>query len=320
MFPAAASKLSTQFLIGTFLPAAVFVSAVDLTIRLFPMTENENGQAIDWTALVGALFVGALVLAALLDMLNFFVVRFFEGFVLPSRVAEWGRRRHAAALKRMTDRIEHLKQHPGTHDEAYELERRRYLMYPIVDVLPTRLGNSIAAWEQYPYRRYQIDAVTTWPRLSPLLPAQVTGAISSAKAVFDFVANSIVLLVVWGVLKGTLLAHSETAAVRAAWLCGSTAVAVCVWATALVPAAMSWGETVKAAFDLHRLDLLRQMGVLRQPAMSAAEEKKMWREVIWAMKYDYESRVRYAMRPDDAKANPEGGVESEATSEESQPD
>ena len=50
-------------------------------------------------------------------------------------------------------------------------ERRFDLEYPAEPdrVLPTRLGNTMVAFEDYPRTRYGIDAIALWSRLVPLL-------------------------------------------------------------------------------------------------------------------------------------------------------
>jgi hypothetical protein len=72
-------------------------------------------------------------------------------------------------------------------------------------------------------------------------------------------------------------------------------------------AATNWGETVKSAFDLYRLDLLGQMGVkLNKTEFSSAEEQDIWHELQWAMKYRYlpkECLVKFEFKPDKLNKN-----------------
>jgi hypothetical protein len=50
---------------------------------------------------------------------------------------------------------------------------------------PTRLGNLIKAYEEYPYRVYRMDAVFYWPRLWLKLPKDTREEMDSQQAVVD---------------------------------------------------------------------------------------------------------------------------------------
>lgn len=308
MIPDAASKLSAQFLVGSFIPAALLIGAIAFSVGVLPTTTSNGTSSTDWTTLAGGMFVSALVLAVLLDTVNFFLIRVLEGLIgLPAEVARRGREKHAARLKDLVTHIEALNAQETDEkaiDKAYKLEKQRFESYPTAeDVLPTALGNRIAAWEHYPYRRYGIDAIALWPRLAPLLSKPVSNQIASAKATFDLLINAMVLLPVWGVLRAAVLADAGTRWSGVVWLVVSAFAAFLIWRFCLVPAATTWGDTVKAAFDLHRLDVLRQMGVMSRPFVSPRQEQQLWREVIWPMKFEYEPSLTYSMRGGEAAAS-----------------
>jgi hypothetical protein len=50
---------------------------------------------------------------------------------------------------------------------------------------PTRLGNLIKSYEEYPYRAYRMDAVFYWPRLWLKLPKDTREELDSQQAVVD---------------------------------------------------------------------------------------------------------------------------------------
>ena len=318
MIPDIASKLSVQFLVGSFMPAAVLVAAMVFSTGSVPTTTNGGVVSTDWPTLAGGMFVSALVLAVLLDRLNDFFIRVLSGLTaMPVRMADRGRNRHTKKLKALMKEIGRLKeQHTDKAlDKAYELERQRFLSYPTEqDVLPTTLGNHITAWEHYPYRRYGIDVSTLWPRLAPLLAKPVSNQIASAKATFDLLINAMVLLPVWGGLRATVLAGEAERWWGVAWFVVSVWVAYLIWNFSLVPAATAWGDTVKAAFDLHRLDVLRQMGVMSRPFVSPRQEQELWRQAIWPMKFDYEPSLTYSMRGADAAESAAHPGENEESS------
>ena len=61
------------------------------------------------------------------------------------------------------------------------------------EILPTRLGNTIHAFEDYPDTRYGMDAVELWPRLVAKVDKEYRAVLDDAKASFDFMINSSVL-------------------------------------------------------------------------------------------------------------------------------
>jgi hypothetical protein len=66
-------------------------------------------------------------------------------------------------------------------------------------VLPTSLGNTIAAFEHYPSTRYGIDAVALWPRLIPILQEnKYIEFIAQQKAIFDFSLNMMFTVLICG--------------------------------------------------------------------------------------------------------------------------
>lgn len=307
MIPEAASKLPYQFLVGYFVPAALLTGAVVAASGWAPQVRTDRGSALDIATLAGVIFVASTALAVALQVMNPFFIRLFEGAAgLPARVADPLRARHVQRLRELTKKIAGLKASntPANQDEGYRLERERYLLYPSTDgdVLPTALGNVMAAWEHYPYRRYGIDAITMWPRLAPLLSKPVSDAIVWAKARFDVLLNALILLPVWGVLQVTLFAEPGEAWRGWLWLLLTLAAVVPAWRLCLA-AAGAWGDTVKAAFDLHRLDVLKQIGVLAPPAgWPASEEAAIWRELQWSMKFDHVPSLTIVPRRDSDKS------------------
>jgi hypothetical protein len=76
-------------------------------------------------------------------------------------------------------------------------------------VMPTILGNILKVAEEYSMTRYNLDAVVIWPRLAPLLPADVLDAMQNAE-------SSVVLMLTLSVLSAAvglpLAAYRATAA------------------------------------------------------------------------------------------------------------
>ncbi|MFH0178585.1 hypothetical protein ACIA6D_20975 [Streptomyces cacaoi] len=148
--------------------------------------------------------------------------------------------------------------------------------YPV----PTGLGRVLRAAEEHPLRRYRIDAVTTWPRLYPVLPQRFVEAFDAAAAslegavVLSFLSGAFAILTT--VLGGLLLPWRETLAYVAAALLLSV-----VAYRAAVRAAHPYGQLVRAAFDVHRFELLKAMG-LTLPG-SYGQERAQWGQLhkLW---------------------------------------
>jgi hypothetical protein len=253
----------------------------------------------------------------------------------------------AVRLERLSSLYGRLEEAVEQHlqrvrEERYRLQEKRFLQYPQppVDVMPTRLGNVLAAVEQYPRERYWLDPVVVWPRLQPLLPPDFAGPLQDAKTSLDFGLTLSSFVWLFGVPIALWVA------VRAAWLPGSlllymiagvalvcgvalavrlrrvmlralailvplaaaatfvvslrlgadspiptavvraeafvlVAAALLLAALAInvvaVQAAISYGERIKAAFDLHRWKVLQELQLQLPPDWQ--EERQTWRSV-----------------------------------------
>lgn len=145
--------------------------------------------------------------------------------------------------------------------------------------LPTSLGNAIAAFEDYPWSRYCMDAVHLWPRLLPLLEEKkFTPYVQNEKAIFDFLLNTglvavglcFELVLVFG------LANPDWRYLPAIAL---LALFAYILYRAAVVAAVHWGGMVRVAFDLYRDDLRQALRLPRIPDESLSDERFLWRSV-----------------------------------------
>jgi len=171
----------------------------------------------------------------------------------------------AAFRKRLTDKVDdqvtddlaswqdlRLKENPDGADlaEIYRLELAMHRRPdPPGPYQPTRIGNLLRAAEGRPGGKYGLDAVTVWPQLWLVLPAETQLEITAARTALD---NS-VAATIWGIL---FLAFTPwTILALPAGL-----IAAVVTAVAWVPArAEVFGSLFEAAFDLHRVALYQQL-------------------------------------------------------------
>ncbi len=234
-----------------------------------------DAQANDWIQLVLAILVFALIM----QPLQLSMVRLLEGYWGDSRLA---RRLTALGVdqhRRMRERLEKDSAIALGEDQALpspEVTARAAsaawelrLAYPAQDrLLPTGLGNVLRAAEDLAGRRYGLDAVVMWPRLYPLLPDKTSALVADMRNQLDLAVRFCVVFCLAALLSlFVLLPHGlwllvPIGALGLAWLSYRAAIA----------AAIGYGQTVHAAFDLHRFELWKAMH-LPLPADRDAERK-----------------------------------------------
>jgi hypothetical protein len=242
-----------------------------------------------------------VLLAYLLDIINYSLIRWLEGYPwLHCPVGSWLRAEHRKRHERLESikrgsrlgrspqvRLSRSQQDEPTDAVVQGLYLQEFTScYPVKEssILPTRFGNIIAAAEDYPREMYQINSVALWPLLAPILTK--TGYarfVEYEKAALDFVLNSLVLSVVLGgeiVFCGALM-QTPWLYVAAEAL-GALLVALILYELSL-SGAMGWGATIRASFDLHR-EQLRQATNLR-PFDDFDAERISWRRLSEFVSY-----------------------------------
>jgi hypothetical protein len=270
-----------RFLLNAFLPCAVFLLAL---AGLVGQRVAAARPALSWrsvltggttTAAVVGVLVLAFVCAAFLSAQTATLTGWYEGhWAGPGQLlAAIGRRWHQ-------DRLSGLD---PTDPAAYDRMQRDYPPREQPDqVQPTRLGNILRNAELYPADRYGLDAVVVWPRLYPLLPDRMAGAVAAAKADVEFQLITATLAGAFAV-AGTVILVATGAPGWAAQAClwGGAGLAYLCYRGAL-GAARRYGIQVKVAFDLYRAALLRQAGLAGdEPLEPAAEEKAFQSLATW---------------------------------------
>lgn len=234
-----------------------------------------------------------------LTVLNISIIRFYEGY--PYRETRWGRhlrdcqRRKKGELSARKEYYATLlskvyqeilpSNYPREEFEQslffkwlmyeYSLVQNRLDDFPEDDasLLPTALGNTIAAFEQYPGHRYGIHAICMWPRLLPVLSDKEYAIfVEREKATLDFMLNFSVLSALFG-LECVVVRLLRVGQVWAFVPILAFVVSSLFYAGARRPA-NNWGETVKVAFDLYRYELAERLSLRR--FWSKAEEKTQW--------------------------------------------
>jgi hypothetical protein len=156
-------------------------------------------------------------------------------------------------------------------------EKQQYYPVQRAEVIPTRLGNIIAAFEGYAYHHYGMDAIYLWPRLAPVLQSEgYAPFVEQEKAAFDFLVNlGFVSWMVGVELAPLLILNSQCIPAVVSLVCAS-AIAYGFY-LASHNAAIHWGARVMSAFDLYR-ETLREMLQIRKP-VGFDDERKLWQRL-----------------------------------------
>jgi len=300
LLSAISGNFSRSLVLGTFFPVALFVLlGVLLVVPLLPgdVVALQPLAELDKEWKTVAVTGVALLMTGLLYNLNTPVIRFYEGY--PWRQSWLGQWRTAVHVRRMQraellrPALRRLAQAVRADDprdpriaewNAFQSELGRTLKaeYPIsaTEVLPTRLGNVVRSFEEYPRWRYGMSAIPLWPRLVAVIDKEYAAVVEDAKSSLDFMLNCSLLS---GLLAGILLFAGLLAPARVhpgEWLAqvAVLAGAAYVFYTGSVARAHAWGAQVRGAFDLYRGDLLAKLGYGWKPA-TPDEEREIWRTI-----------------------------------------
>jgi hypothetical protein len=301
MFGSLTKLADKAFVVGFLLPTLMAILAF-----LYLFNDVEPFSEAYKTALsikeFSELSVAAIVvwaLASLLMMWNEWLYRFLEGYVGPFNnegMRERARDRLAAAQADLTNRETLIAAKRATKTATDEETRAHlkalrdfFARYPVDAglVLPTRFGNVLRAFETYPRAMYGIEAIPAWLRLQGVVPKDYASLVNDARSTVDFFVNAWFLAVVLGVV-----AVARIVFVLNVNCCGTTAVGIdskFAWIAALafgaawiayenaVATAVTWGDSVKAAFDLYLPALAAQLGY--GVPKSDDERRKFWDEL-----------------------------------------
>jgi hypothetical protein len=322
-------SIGKDFLIAAFVPAGLLVVMNALFVRwgLLPRewfydwnTFGANKPA----AILAASFAAALVLATISSTMY----RAFEGYLvntiyyvgtaivasaalvppraMPAVLAAGA----SIALVGITQLVAHRWHRARAAVLAATIPTedwsRRYPLNPAL-IRETKFGNVLRAFEEYPAVMWNIEPITTWVRLTAVLPADFAGQIADAKTYVTLLLNTCVVAAV--LAFETALLAGPNAGTKWLWAVVVWA-AVAVLAYAATPAAAKrWGEYVRTAFDLYRLDVLVRMKVdLPAGPFTFEQEREVWASVQQATYYtEYSPRgVKLVVTPNTPTRDPWG--------------
>jgi hypothetical protein len=293
--------LAQSLQVSTLLPATllVLVNAYIFSPHLLPSLDLASPPAVTILTLL------ILTVSYTLYAFNFPLIRLFEGYkwqgLFVLRMSRAYERHHFKQLQKqhLEERLRRLliikgltfdpDKAPGRDLGAYarpweamkaryrQIERELDSQYPMEPaLLPTRLGNVIAAFEAYPLR-YGIDTIALWPRLVPVLKdTHYLDFVTQEKSVFDFLLNMWLAVLALGSELTCLFLYTHNVFFLGMNLMVTVGLTI-VFYQGMIVAARQWGTTVRVAFDLYRHELHRRLGL--RPVETFDEEYKLWQEV-----------------------------------------
>lgn len=218
--------------------------------------------------------IALLVFSLVVHPLQLSLVKMLEGywsgvfpFTILSRLGkDWHRSRR---LKLET--LSQITDEPTVGEAALAKTAGRKLRssYPSEErILPTLLGNVMRAAEDFPDKRYGLDAVVFWPRLYPLLPESMAGILADQRNQLDLAARFCATFLFAAAISIAFLYRQGW------WLIVPAITLLLAWLSyrAAVAAALAYGIGLQTAFDLYRFDLLKALH-LALPVDRATEKQ-----------------------------------------------
>lgn len=280
--------LGSRFLAGKLLPLAL-ATAASVPVALTAFTADSGRALQQWlqSGVAQQLLTVVWVLLSLAGIA--YLLTFCQLPLLRALEGYWPQRGPIGTLHRIRTH-RHRRRALAGWRTAHELSSRPEDMhgsllaakllaaYPpptrlATGCLPTAFGNRLRAAEYYPLERYGIDAVVIWPRLRSLLPQETGDRISAARTALEGAVNLLLLSIAYGTAWPFILVIEGGHLVPASLTLLAWPIA---WALhrAALRAAVSYGQELRVAFDLHRYALLRQLEL--EIPQDSAEERRLW--------------------------------------------
>ncbi len=301
-------KLGDKFWVVTLIPSTALVFAI--VIVFDPLLNFSSSIAIQGTLterlsiVLGFIIAPSIILAFILYAVQTYILQLYEGYIffrhLPFLVK---RQSHKANKLLLTIAI--LKEHiseleskefttAGSLQKLRTLKNQYYQLAAEYDqsfpystdlILPTRLGNILRASETYPTVRYGMDAVSWWPRLYNFIPKEtkqgIEGALNELYILLNLSVLSAIFFVLclvaffyFSIIPVTIIpevilryVYAGLVALSGAWF----------FYRISLQKAGAFGNQIRSAYDLYRLQLLEQMKMKRPE--NSIDEFHIWKNL-----------------------------------------
>jgi hypothetical protein len=171
-----------KFILNWILPAFIVVGAFALLLgrySLLPAALVESGVAESI-----ALFVAVVLLAYVMAISSEALYRQLEGYTVPGPLRRWMERRLTAAREEL-QRLAQSRDGGWVQVLAWE----RLSLFPPGEVLPTRLGNALAAMEHEAVSRYGLPFNLFWPELIAEANPELRQQYTDARGILDLLVG-----------------------------------------------------------------------------------------------------------------------------------
>jgi hypothetical protein len=338
------------FIIGFFFPSLLFVVLLMLVLSDAPIVSDalKDKEAFEKLAYL-AVIVWAL--AVFLAMSNHIQFQILEGYRWPvSHIAtlKCQQEKKFDKLKALLDSMDSDwkrlgDRYPTGLQSKHDALRQQWVtIFPMDrnDVLPTRFGNAIRAFETYSRHIFGADSIPLWIHLTAVIPKEFQAAVDDLRAQVNCLMNICWLAPALGV---TCLArfiwlldwhHSLGSPFDVRRLVSSARPSLLLIAigslviTRLaynfsVEQIYGWGSLVKAAFDCYLPDLAKKLGYRlpradedRKRFWTAISRRAIFHKLVdldeWVPTQPTDSKARSLANPDkEADANDEDEIESD---------
>jgi hypothetical protein len=234
-------------------------------------------------------------IAILLLILNNLLYRMLEGYIGPFKRGRWqATLRDAYIDERKQLKDDYAVLQSSTARVSDDIKRSYYSKlkdhcrnWPshAYLVLPTRFGNVIRAFEMYADTIYGVDSISVWLRLQNVMSKNARKSVDDARAQVDFFVNGFFLTLAFIAVAAGRVGFifyqdlsNVTLAISKSWGFGWAVAAGLVVARlayeGAIERAATWGDLVKASFDLYLPELASKLGY-KLPAKDA-ERRRLW--------------------------------------------
>ena len=265
------------------LASAVVYPAVPAILRRLPISQESGWEKI------AAYGIFVFLLGALISTTNSEVYKIYEGRTFwPQRLRRWACERQQARVSRLLKAADAAKaaRRLAEYDERwYDLRA-----YPINKLgvpeatHPTRIGNLLAGYEDYPDKRYGMDSVFYWPRIWIQMEKETKEEIDSQWSTADGLLMLSAISFAGSILWMLRAATAELTVDFFGLPFGAPGLALLggigwaflgfLWYRLSLPFHRKNGEVFKSIFDVYR-DKVWNMTALKP------HEKEMW-DAAWA--------------------------------------
>jgi hypothetical protein len=291
------SLLGRNFVVAAFFPAFVFVIFTILLTGVLGIPllgiiiDLRSGQLETLTDTIAVVLISWL-LGLLLTIFNIQITQVLEGYGKwnPLQVFKGAEHRRYYKLQCELNELEEIyhkeyqdkEQAPVLWQQQWnDLSQKMVTRFPRKKyLLPTALGNTIRAFEDYPRVMYGFDPIPGWLYIYNILPDRISKKVDETRAYLDFWVHTCALSFVYVFMASVLVVvYNHTF-----WWVPFVALLVMRGAySGAVSTAELWGKMVKSAVDLFLPDLRKHLG-FATPA-TRYKEQELWRHFSEAVIY-----------------------------------